>query len=129
MAGDVLQLDGRSACFSVALPDDALIGRLSQLEVHPTGPLWGQGASMVTKDCFELEQACLEAYPQFRSGLENVNLKQERRALRAGAASMEWVWDGPSDLIFQFELPKGSYATSLLRELGQLESGNGVAPC
>lgn len=127
--GDVMQLDGRSACFIVASPDDEVNDRSTRLEIHPTGPLWGRGPTMATEGCLALEQSCLEAYAQFRAGLENVGLKQERRALRVRAGALDWEWSGPSELVLQLQLPKGSYATSLLREMGYFETGSELTAC
>ncbi len=44
--GDVANLDGRGSVFAVAELTPDLPQRLAQLEVHPTGPMWGVGELM-----------------------------------------------------------------------------------
>lgn len=126
--GDVLQLDGRSACFALTAPDNETLERLARMEVHPTGPLWGQGVSMATGDCLALELECLDPCHIYRAGLEDATLRQERRALRVGAGALDWEWIDYSTLELRFRLPAGSYATALLHELGLFEPG-GQATC
>ncbi|MCA1804443.1 MAG: tRNA pseudouridine(13) synthase TruD [Xanthomonadaceae bacterium] len=43
LPGDFLQLDGRHAGFVAEVGDGELAARLSALQVHPTGTLWGRG--------------------------------------------------------------------------------------
>jgi tRNA pseudouridine13 synthase len=119
LAGDVLQLDGRSACFCIEAPDDAVRQRLARLEVHPTGPLWGRGRSLAAEACRELEARCLDRFGGLRAGLEAAGMKAERRALRARAERLSWCWPEPGVLDLRFRLPAGTYATVLLRELGE----------
>jgi tRNA pseudouridine13 synthase len=122
LAGDVLQLDGRSACFCIEAPDDTVRQRLAGLEVHPTGPLWGRGRSLAAGTCRELEARCLDQFSGLRAGLEAAGMKAERRALRARAERLSWCWPEPGVLDLRFRLPAGSYATALLRELGEFAS-------
>ena len=69
-----------------------------------------------------LEQTLLEPYAIFRNGLEHVGLQQERRALRVRLGDLHWALSGRDDLLLEFSLPAGSYATVLLRELVRVES-------
>jgi len=52
-------------------------------------------------------------------GLAAAGLKQERRALRVIARDMTWSWPVGDELLLEFSLPAGCYATSVLRELVQ----------
>jgi len=122
IAGDVLQLDGRSACFCVDAPDDVVRQRLVRLEVHPTGPLWGRGSTLAAGACRALEETCLNPFVGLRTGLEAAGMKPERRALRVRAPALAWRWPEPGVLELGFQLPAGAYATALLRELGEFTS-------
>jgi tRNA pseudouridine13 synthase len=42
-AGDLAILDGSGSHFSVAIIDEELRRRSSELDIHPSGPLWGRG--------------------------------------------------------------------------------------
>ena len=42
-AGDVANLDGRGSVFAIDAIDDTLVQRCLELDIHPTGPMWGRG--------------------------------------------------------------------------------------
>lgn len=123
LAGDVFMLDGRSACFA----DDGsadLPHRLAGMEIHPTGPMWGRGELMTLGPVRDLEQQLARDYPLFCEGLEKAGLNQERRALRVNVTEMHWQWEENQTFVIDFCLPAGSYATSVLRELGRFRAEN-----
>ena len=70
-----------------------------------------QGASL------ELEARVLAAYPDRCQGLEAAGLKQDRRALRLPVTDLHWQRLMADELVLEFSLPAGAYATSVLREL------------
>lgn len=115
MDGDVFMLDGRSACFS----DDGsaqLNQRLEQGEIHPTGVLWGDGNNMAARDCLSFEMSAIERYPVLKQGLIDARIEQQRRALRLMVRDLAWSAEG-DDVLFDFSLPAGAYATMVLREM------------
>lgn len=117
LPGDALQLDGRRAWF-IEDPTDTTIGdRIGALDIHPTGPLWGRGVLATQGAAASLEKACLAPFADLCSGLERAGLEQDRRALRVRVGTLAWNWETDDRLVIQFELPAGSYATALLREL------------
>jgi tRNA pseudouridine13 synthase len=115
--GDVLQLDGRSACFVAEEDDSALLKRIESMAVHLTGPMWGCGELMTLDAARNYEITKLEVNHHFREGLERAGLKQERRSLRIQANQLAWQWLQDDSLRVQFSLPPGAFATSVLREL------------
>jgi tRNA pseudouridine13 synthase len=115
VSGDVLMLDGRSACFA----DDGsadLAERVTVQALHPTGPLWGRGESMARGEVLQLEQSVAAHYADFCRGLEKAGMDQERRALRLRVSDLQWQLEGDV-LRVVFNLPAGSYATMVLREI------------
>ncbi|RRQ20030.1 tRNA pseudouridine(13) synthase TruD [Thiohalobacter thiocyanaticus] len=116
LAGDVMQLDGRSALFAAPECEPELETRLKALEVHPTGPLWGRGESLCSGECARLEADCLAAEAELREGLERAGPELDRRALRVRVEGLQVTPEG-SDLWLEFDLPAGSYATVLLDQL------------
>ncbi|WP_444904171.1 tRNA pseudouridine(13) synthase TruD [Microbulbifer sp. CnH-101-E] len=90
---------------------------------EPSGPLWGRGRNLATGPQGELEQQVLEKWLSWCNWLEHCGLKQERRslALRPEAFRFEWQSD---DLLLEFALPPGAFATALLREVAQLVNVN-----
>lgn len=121
MPGDVLQLEGKSACFVAEEQDVALPPRIAAMELHPTGPMWGRGELMTQSAAREYETTRLNEYALFRAGLEKAGLNQERRSLRIRARELAWQWQPDNAIVIQFILSPGSFATSVLREICQSE--------
>ncbi len=117
LPGDRMLLDGRRSHFLADEIDAAIKQRVDALEIHPSGPLYGRGQTEVTMGVAELEQAILQPFTTWRSGLESCGLKQERRALRLRVEGLNWSWPSAECLELDFTLTKGSYATVVLREL------------
>ncbi|NIP71538.1 MAG: tRNA pseudouridine(13) synthase TruD [Gammaproteobacteria bacterium] len=117
IGGDVLMLDGTRSIFGIAQVDAEIRRRVEGMDVHPTGPLWGRGPSPVRGEALRLEQAALEDRGDWRRGLERAGPKQERRSLRLKISELDWEWAGRDGLRLRFYLPRGGYATSVLREL------------
>ena len=93
------------------------MARVQQQDVHPTGPLHGRGETPACDACRELEQSVLGHYTDWCEGLEAAGLKQDRRALRLRVQGLSWDRDSGGDLLLEFSLPAGAYATCVLREL------------
>ena len=117
LAGEVLHLDGTRSRFRIDEVDEAIVTRLASLDVHPGGPLWGRGEPEVQGACAALEAETLVGFALWRQGLERAGLRRDRRPLRVRVGELWHAWEG-GDLVLAFRLPAGSYATSLLRELG-----------
>ena len=113
--GDVAGLDGTGSVFTVDAVDDELRSRAAALDLHPTGPLWGAGDTPASGAVAALEAATATQHAGLAAGLEK-HTKRARRALRCRIADLEWQADG-NVLTLGFVLPRGSFATALLREL------------
>jgi tRNA pseudouridine13 synthase len=116
IGGDVFMLEGSHSVFTVDAIDDDIIQRVKSLDIHPTGPLWGNGAPMTTDAALALEAQVLQSHQAWCDCLANAGMKQERRALRLKVSDLSWEWVG-EDMVLEFKLPTGSYATAVLREL------------
>ena len=121
LPGELWMLDGSHSVFGPETHSDALVERARTQDIHPTGPLWGRGNLRSDDACRALEEATLASAADIRAGLEQAGLKQERRALRIPARTLEWSWRDAHTLELAFELPAGSYATALLHALGDVE--------
>ena len=121
--GDVWMLDGTHSIFGPEPATDELRRRLQEGDIHPTGPLWGEGALRSTAACAERERAVAAEQAELAAGLEKAGLAQERRSLRLFAQELSWQWN-EAGLCLQFALPAGCYATTLLRELAEFGSGD-----
>ncbi len=114
--GDWVQLEGSRSGFLVERADTETARRAAALDIHPTGPLWGAGDPACRDGVAALEQTLAADRVAFAEGLAAAGLEQERRALRVVVRHLEWAWEG-RDLLVRFELPRGAYASALLREL------------
>lgn len=115
LPGERLMLDGSRSSFLAEQIDSELEQRYHSMDIHTSGPLWGQGDVMVSGKIAELEAAVVENEALLREGLERYGLKMERRALRMPVSDLNWSIQGTL-LTLEFSLPKGSFATSFLRE-------------
>lgn len=124
LPGEVWILDGSRSVFGPEPFDDVLGARLAAFDIHPSAPLWGRGELRTREAAQELENAVLEGghAPALRRGLEAAGLRQERRATRLPVRALEWTWPGDGTLVLCFELDAGSYATSVLDELGPCQA-------
>ena len=116
----------RSYLFNQVLAARVLANNWQELldgepEVFPSAPLWGRGRSAATDEALAVEATAMDAWAEWRDGLEHVGLSQERRALvlKPDAASWRWL---DNDLELSFSLGSGEFATTILRELTVLHS-------
>lgn len=119
-------LDGTQSVFGPEPATDDIRARAARQDIHPTGPMWGVGELRSQADVRAAEEAALEPFADLRAGLEGAGMKQERRALRVRVADLRWQWPGEGQLLLEFTLPPGAYATGLLEALGDVaEPGRG----
>ncbi|MES2817833.1 MAG: tRNA pseudouridine(13) synthase TruD [Pseudomonadota bacterium] len=91
--------------------------RLALLDVHPTGPLWGEGASPAAGATRQLEQGVADREPVLRDWLVAAGMAHERRILRLPIDGLTWHYPAPDILQLHFVLPAGCFATVVVREL------------
>jgi tRNA pseudouridine13 synthase len=118
MAGDLACKHVNGACFLV---EDAETekGRAASFEISASGPMFGCRMKQPEGKPLEIEREILAT---LQIGLDDFDLpgglrmEGERRPLRVPLESPSFRLDGDS-LRLEFALPKGSYATSMLREI------------
>lgn len=129
LQGEVWMLDGSRSVFGPEPMGAELQARLEDFDIHPSGPLWGEGDLRSSGDAASCELRALEGDTamRLRAGVERAGLKQERRALRLRPDTLAWEWLQDDVLVVEFALPPGCYATTVLRELGEITDA-GSAP-
>jgi len=115
--GDVLQFDGSNSFFQTDTIDSDVAVRVADLELHPTGCLWGRGEVLVQAESWCIEQAVLSQHSELKEGLEAMGLQLGRRAFRVRVEGLSWDFVDAETLTLSFFLPAGSYATALLKEI------------
>ena len=121
VSGDVMVLDGRGSVFGIGRVDDATAARAARAEIHPTGPLWGRGARMVSGAARDIEDRVAAETAPLCKGLERERLSQDRRALRVRVRGLDCRIEPGRRLRLAFTLPPGAYATTVLGEIVLLE--------
>jgi tRNA pseudouridine13 synthase len=116
MAGDVANLDGRGSVFAVPAIDAELAARCAALELHPTAPLIGAGASLAAGAVLAAEERIAAQFPEALAVVHAERMKTERRALRIRVTELEHDLSGDA-LRLRFDLAAGSFATTVLREI------------
>ena len=125
LAGEVFNLDGSGSIFASDEIDDTLRARLESGDIHPTAVLWGTGNEKVSGKAAAMETDIVAHSPlltQLAIGLEQRDIKAQRRALRLPIEALSWEWqdtEGSQILILNFTLTTGSFATSVLASLVQ----------
>ncbi len=115
ISGDVFTFADSRSHFKPETFDDALLQRLQDGDLHPTGPLYGKGDSLVADAALEIEEAVIADHREMAAGLLDFDMETERRALRVQPGGFHWQFS-EQQLQLDFFLPAGSYATALLRE-------------
>jgi tRNA pseudouridine13 synthase len=123
MDGEVWCLSGSRSWFGPEALSDALLRRLHEGDIHPSGMLWGRGPLRSAGAVAALEQSVANAHATLTRGLESAGLDQDRRALRLMPQGLRWQWLDDASLELSFELPPGAYATVVVRELAQTDGG------
>ncbi|MGQ4879685.1 tRNA pseudouridine(13) synthase TruD [Billgrantia sp. LNSP4103-1] len=114
--GDVAMLDGTASQFAVGDVDAELNERAERLDLHPSGVLWGTGSSLTTGEAACYEHALVERHAALCQGLERAGVKLARRALRMRLDQPQLTRE-ENAIWLDFRLPRGSFATAVLREL------------
>ena len=138
LAGDLAFKHDNGAVFVVddaVLADPVTAGRLERIEISPSGAMWGAAMPQVTGASAPLEAAALAEFgikPEDFEAFEKrtgEQVKGERRPLRVPVAYPDY--EGGSDefgpyVRCAFELPPGSFATVVMREVMKPELAGGT---
>lgn len=119
--GDLAMLDGSRSFFPADSTDPEQQKRCREQDIHPSGPMPGQGDSPAEGEAAELENRIFATHRELIDGLANFGMKQERRPLRMRVGDLEWSFPDEKTMKLAFSLGTGSYATSVLRELVDYE--------
>ena len=117
LEGEIWSLAGSHSWFGPEPYTAVLAERLARGDIHPSGPLWGQGDPPGTGVAGALERTIGATHADLVQGLIAARMDQDRRPLRLLPRELKWRWLDASILELAFELPAGSYATVVVREL------------
>ncbi len=113
--GDLAMLEHSRSIFPVDLSDADLDRRLASLEIHPTGPLPGRAPENAdSNERSQIETDVTEEFQALINGLARAGVDARRRSLRLVPRDLTWDLRG-NELVMQFRLRPGGFATTLLR--------------
>ena len=116
LIGDLMSLDGTRSFFQATCVDASTSARVLVFDIHPTGPLCGVNEHQPVFEAGLVESRALKNMDWWIDGLRAENIEGKRRALRLKVQQLSASYE--SDLVkVRFELEKGGYATSVIREL------------
>ncbi|MEH6470307.1 MAG: tRNA pseudouridine(13) synthase TruD [Halopseudomonas sp.] len=116
LAGDKPVIRG-SSNLSPETDPALLAAAIERFELHPTAPLMGRGRALVEDQALALETEMVAGFESWCEGFERLGQARERRSVRFLPREFSWQSLGSDVLEVSFELPPGTYATSVLREL------------
>lgn len=123
--GDMANLDGTGSVFAVDAIDESLESRMARLDVHPTGPMWGRGDLLTSARIGDLERRIGEELGEPAALVVAAGMNQERRSLRLAVRELGWHRER-ADVVIRFWLTKGSFATTVLGELFEIDGEPGA---
>jgi tRNA pseudouridine13 synthase len=116
LPGEIVNLAGSASVFAAGIPDEALAERCRGGDLSPTGALPGVGGLAPGDRAARVECEALAAVAPVPERLAGCGMRAERRALVARPSALSARREN-GDLLLEFGLARGSFATSLLREL------------
>ncbi len=118
MTGDLAWKHDNGACFLVV--DEAREAeRAESFAISPSGPMFGCKMKLPAGEPLAMEEALLKAEGLTRADFDlpgGLRLEGERRPLRVPLGEVQLQQDD-AGVLLEFSLPKGAYATSVLREI------------
>ena len=114
--GEVVNLDGTGSVFLAEQVDTSLRARCEASDIHPTGPLPGDGGLQPAGEAAQVEAEALAPFLDVQQALIAAGVEAGRRALRTRVRGLDWAV-ADDVLTVSFELGRGAYATSVLREV------------
>jgi tRNA pseudouridine13 synthase len=114
-AGDIANLDARGSVFAV-----------DQTDIHPTGPMWGRGLPASQGRISELESRVAAQLSPASELVQEAGMEQERRGLRLAVRDLQSSREANA-VVLRFRLARGSFGTTVLREIFDVGSTEGEA--
>lgn len=92
---------------------------------YPSAPLWGRGRSRTQSQAAEMERDALRSEQAVCDALEHAGVTQARRAMFVVPRNLHVAAGGQDTFCLEFSLPPGSYATTLLDQVGPVQDLGG----
>lgn len=119
LAGDVMMLQGTHSFFVEPELNEALMGRVANWDISPAGPLLGKGKLREQTEAAAMLEAVLQdtMLADVSNKLQAARLELLYRPYRLAVEDLQYSQIDLSTAELRFSLPKGAFATSVLREI------------
>lgn len=119
LAGDVMMLQGTHSFFVESELNETLCKRIADWDISPSGPLFGKGKLREQTEAARLLDAVLQETTLAEVGdkLQAARVELLYRPYRLAAEDLQYTQLDRQTAQLQFRLPKGAFATSVLREI------------
>jgi tRNA pseudouridine13 synthase len=124
LSGEIANLDGSGSVFRVDAADATIERRCAEMDIHPTGALYGTGDDGPGGAVAAIEVEAVSPHGDITEGLERRNVEASRRPLRLRIGDLDWQLEDDAFWL-EFSLPKGGFATSVLREVASVVDRSG----
>ncbi len=122
IAGDVYMFSDSKSHFEADFDAQDIKDRIDLMVIHPSGPLIGDKPSVATLKAAEIETRILTRFSEIHEGLKAERIESLRRPFRLVPEQLIADILDNGSLQLQFNIPAGTYATTLLRELVVFDS-------
>ena len=110
--GDLMMLTGSHSVFPIDAVNDEILQRVDEHDIVPAAPLWGVGKDLVSERALQYQNKTLEPWHSWCVALERHGLQKSYRPMVLFPEHLHF-----QERVFTFTLPRGAYATTVLREL------------
>lgn len=115
--GDICMLHGSGSYFTCDGSETDIQARAEALDIHVGLPLWGRGRRAAAESVQQGENSVLAMFGDICLALEEQGLQLGYRSARLIADDFCWQFCDDDELLLDFSLPSGGFATAVLREL------------
>lgn len=110
--GDLMMLSGTHSVFHLDQMADDIPRRVREHDIFPSAALWGKGQERLTEQALDLQNQALAPWQAWCEGLEDHGLQKAYRSMVLLPENLQF-----KENVFSFTLPKGAFATTVLREI------------
>ena len=116
LPGDCLMLQASQSYFVDDGQDKTVTSRVENGELHVSGWLMGRQLSTAEEHALELERQVTSQFAGWLQALKSAKMDSARRAMRVIPQNFNVTSPDKDELLVEFSLPTGCFATSVLRE-------------
>ncbi|WP_196137873.1 tRNA pseudouridine(13) synthase TruD [Aliikangiella sp. G2MR2-5] len=124
--GDCFGLNNSQSTFKPEVIDDEIRQRLESGDIHTSGWLAGRQPSQASHQAMAIEQEVIDDVESLQKKLAKFRLDSSRRSNRVIPQQLSFEQMDDNQAVLSFKLPGGSFATSVLREIFEINDAANI---